>query len=60
LSHSASLALAVQAAAVALLPRTAHSRTDALAAFDDPPGEPRHRRLLTTPLPSIFSWPIAQ
>ncbi len=45
LSHSATLALAVQAANVASLPRTAYARTDAAAAFDDPPGEPRHRRI---------------
>jgi hypothetical protein len=44
-SHSATLALAVQAAAVASLPRTAYARTDAVAALDEPPGEPRHRRI---------------
>ncbi len=44
-SHSATLALAVQAGAVALLPRTTYARTDAVAALDDPPGEPRHRRI---------------
>jgi len=44
-SHSATLALAVQAGAVALLPRTAYARTDSVAALDDPLGEPRHRRI---------------
>jgi hypothetical protein len=45
LSHSATLALAVQASSAALLPRTTYARTDAVAAFDDPLGEPRHRRI---------------
>jgi len=45
LSHSATLALAVQASSAALLPRTTYARTDAVAAFDDPPGEARHRRI---------------
>jgi IPT/TIG domain len=45
LSHSATLALAVQASSAALLPRTTYARTDAVAAFDDPFGEPRHRRI---------------
>ena len=45
-SHSATLALAVQASTVASLPRTAYARTDALAALDDPPGEPRHRHIV--------------
>jgi len=45
LSHSAILALAVQASSAALLPRTTYTRTDAVAAFDDPLGEPRHRRI---------------
>ena len=45
LSHSATLALAVQASATALLPRTAYARIDALAVFDGPAGEPRHRRI---------------
>jgi IPT/TIG domain len=44
-SHSATLALAVQAGTVASLPRTTYARTDAVAAFDDPPGEARHRRI---------------
>ena len=45
LSHSASLALAVQAGAAAFLPRTAYSRTDSLSSLDDPPGEAHHRRI---------------
>src|SRR5260370_8657445 len=36
LSHSATLALAVQASSAALLPRTTYVRTDAGAASDDP------------------------
>jgi len=44
LSHSATLALAVQASSAALLPRTTYVRTDAVPAFDDPLGEARHRR----------------
>ena len=46
LSHSATLALTVQVDAGAALPRTTYVRTDAIAALDDPPGEPRHRRLV--------------
>jgi hypothetical protein len=45
LSHSATLALAVQASSASLLPRTTYVRTDAVAAFDDPPGEARHGRI---------------
>jgi len=45
LAHSATLALAVQASSAALLPRTTYARTDAVAVFDDPPGESRHRRI---------------
>jgi len=45
LAHSATLALAVQASSAALLPRTTYARTDAVAVFDDPPGEARHRRI---------------
>jgi hypothetical protein len=44
-SHSATLALVVQAGTVVLLSRTAYARTDAIAALDDPPGEPRHRHI---------------
>jgi hypothetical protein len=45
LSHSATLALAVQPAIAASFPRTGYARTDAVAALDDPPGEARHRRI---------------
>jgi hypothetical protein len=45
LSHSATLALAVMASSAAFLPRTTYARTDAVA-FDDPLGEPRHRRIV--------------
>jgi hypothetical protein len=45
LSHSATLALAVQPAIAASFPRTSYARTDAVAALDDPPGEARHRRI---------------
>jgi hypothetical protein len=45
LSHSATLALTVQLAANNGLPRTSYARTDAVAALDDPPGEPRRRRI---------------
>jgi hypothetical protein len=48
LSHSATLALAVQLAS-SDLPRTTYVRTDAVTAFDDPPGEPRHRRVVYDP-----------
>src|SRR3984893_11012317 len=44
-SHSATLALSVQASAAALLPRTTYARTEAVAKLDDPPGEARHRRI---------------
>jgi hypothetical protein len=43
LSHSDSLAVAVQAAVNSTLPRTAYARTDSLSAADDPFGEPHHR-----------------
>lgn len=45
LSHSATLALTVQLAAGNGLPRTTYVRTDSVAALDDPPSEPRHRRI---------------
>jgi hypothetical protein len=45
LSHSATLALTVQASVGPPLPRTSYVRTDAVNAFDDPPGEARHRRI---------------
>jgi hypothetical protein len=37
--------MAVQPGVVASLPRTAYVRTDAVASLDDPPGEPRQRRI---------------
>ena len=49
LSHTASLALAVQAGVGAALPRTMFVRTDSTATMDDPPGEPRHRRISYDP-----------
>jgi len=45
LSHSATLALAIQASLGPPLPRTTYVRTDAVAVSDDPPGEPHHRRI---------------
>jgi DNA-binding beta-propeller fold protein YncE len=45
LSHTATLVLTVQLVASNGLPRTTYMRTDAVAAFDDPPGEPRHRHI---------------
>jgi hypothetical protein len=45
LSHSATLALTVQLAAGNGLRRTTYVRTDAIAALDALPGEPRHRRI---------------
>ena len=45
LSHSATLALVVQAFAGPPLPRSTYVRTDAVPAFDDPSGEAHHRRL---------------
>jgi sugar lactone lactonase YvrE len=45
LSHSATLTLTVQASVGPPLPRTTYVRTDAVAASDDPPGEPRHRHI---------------
>jgi hypothetical protein len=46
LTHSASLTLVVQKGILSGLPRTAYLRTDSIGALDDPPGEPRHRRLV--------------
>ena len=45
LTHSATLALAVQAFVGSPLARTSYARTDAVLAFDDPLGEARHRRI---------------
>jgi hypothetical protein len=49
LSHSASLTLVVQKGTLSRLPRTAYVRTDSVSALDDPPGEPRHRRIVYDP-----------
>jgi hypothetical protein len=49
LSHSASLALAIQAANNPALPRTAFERTDSNSASDDPFGEPHHRHIAYDP-----------
>ncbi|MFI5059370.1 MAG: IPT/TIG domain-containing protein [Candidatus Acidiferrales bacterium] len=46
LAHSASLTLVVQKGILSGLPRTAYVRTDSIATLDDPPGEPRHRRMV--------------
>lgn len=45
LSHAANLQLTVNSGVVATLPRTTFARTDSTPAMDDPPGEPRHRRI---------------
>jgi len=49
LSHSANLALAIQAANNLALPRTAFARTDSTSASDDPFGEPHHRHIAYDP-----------
>jgi hypothetical protein len=49
LSHSASLAVAIQSAANPALPRTAYARTDSASAADDPLGEPHHRHIAYDP-----------
>jgi hypothetical protein len=36
----------VQASSAAFLPRTTYARADAVAVFDDPPGEARHRHIV--------------
>ncbi|HVO56277.1 MAG TPA: IPT/TIG domain-containing protein [Dongiaceae bacterium] len=45
LTHSTSLALTVSAVQPAAVPRTAFTRTDAVAALDDPAAEPHHRHI---------------
>jgi hypothetical protein len=45
LSHSNSLALAIQGGVISALPRTAYVRTDSTSAADDPFGEPHHRHI---------------
>jgi len=49
LSHSATFALTVQTSVAVALPRTTYARTDAVATFDDPDGEARHRRIAFDP-----------
>jgi DNA-binding beta-propeller fold protein YncE len=49
LSHSASLAVAIQSAVNSALPRTSYARTDSNAASDDPFGEPHHRHIAYDP-----------
>jgi hypothetical protein len=45
LSHSAALALTIKTSVLASLPRTSYVRTDSTIGLDNPPGEPRHRRI---------------
>lgn len=45
LSHSATLALTVQAGVASSLPRTTYLRTDAVPLADSPSGEPYHRHI---------------
>jgi hypothetical protein len=45
LTHSAAFTLAVQSGSVSTFSRSTFARTDAVSAFDDPPGEPFHRHL---------------
>ncbi len=49
LSHSASLALAIQSAVNSTPPRTAYVRTDSASSSDDPLGEPHHRHIAYDP-----------
>jgi hypothetical protein len=49
LSHTATLIFTVQPGVAGNFPRTTYARTDSLAAFDDPSGEPRHRHLIYDP-----------
>src|SRR5712692_445174 len=49
LSHSASLAVAIQSAVNPPLPLTAYARTDSTSAADDPFGEPHHRHIAYDP-----------
>jgi hypothetical protein len=49
LSHSASLAVAIQSGVNPSLPRTAYARADAVLAADDPLGEPHHRHTAYDP-----------
>ena len=49
LSHSTSLAVAIQSAVNPALPRTAYARTDSTSVLDDPLGEPHHRHIAYDP-----------
>src|SRR5216684_6404831 len=49
LSHSASLAVAIQSAMNPALPRTAYARTDSTSVSDAPFGEPHHRHIAYDP-----------
>lgn len=49
LSHSANIGLTVAKATASNLPRSTYVRTDAMAAMDDPFGEPKHRHLIYDP-----------
>lgn len=49
LAHSAPLPMTIQAGASPPPSRTSYSRTDSLAALDDPPGEPHHRHIVYDP-----------
>jgi hypothetical protein len=49
LSHSAALALTIQAAPTIALPRTAYARTDSTPSADNPPGEAHHRHIAYDP-----------
>jgi hypothetical protein len=49
LSHSASLAVAIQSAVNPALPRTAYARTNSASASDDPFGEPHRRHIAYDP-----------
>jgi hypothetical protein len=49
LTHSASLAVAIQSAVNSTLPRTAYARTDSTSVADDPFGEPHHRHIAYDP-----------
>jgi hypothetical protein len=49
LSHSASLAVAIQSAVNPALPRTAFARTDSVSASQDPFREPHHLHIAYDP-----------
>ncbi len=49
LSHSDTLAVAIQSAVNSALPRTAYAKTDSHSPSDDPFGEPHHRHIAYDP-----------